>query len=99
MLDRTENLAALAENWLVQFEQALAQAGDSLLKALFHSESYWRDVLALTWDIRTVKGADEIVRGRAVSVAASRHAAAGLIALTAGRRSSSRRSPSTRSDS
>src|SRR2546423_2637293 len=63
MLDRTENLAALAENWLEQFEQALAQAGDSLLKALFHSESYWRDVLALTWDIRTVKGAEEIVRG------------------------------------
>jgi hypothetical protein len=60
MLDRTENLAALVENWLVQFERATAQSGGGPLRALFHPESYWRDVLALTWDIRTTKGADAI---------------------------------------
>src|SRR5207302_287659 len=63
MLDRTENLAALAENWLMQFELALARPSEGLLQALFHPDSYWRDVLALTWDIGTVKGADAIVSG------------------------------------
>ncbi len=71
MLDRTENLAALAENWLAQFEGALTQPDDGLLKNLFHPDSYWRDVLALTWDIRTIKGADAIVS------ALKGHAAAG----------------------
>src|SRR5947209_17140148 len=60
MLDRTENLAAVVEDWLAQFERALAQPGAAALKALFHADSYWRDVLALTWDIRTIKGADAI---------------------------------------
>src|SRR6266550_14943 len=61
MLDRTENLATLVENWLAQFEQALTQPDIGLLKTLFHSDGYWRDVLALTWDIKTVNGADAIV--------------------------------------
>jgi thioredoxin reductase len=60
MLDRTENLAALVENWLAQLERALADHDDAVLKTLFHAESYWRDVLALTWDIATVSGADAI---------------------------------------
>lgn len=62
MLDRTENLAAVVENWLVRFERALVQPSDAALKELFSAESYWRDVLALTWDIRTIKGADAVVR-------------------------------------
>jgi thioredoxin reductase len=62
MLDRTETVAALAENWLAQFDTALAQGDGVLLAALFHRDSYWRDVLALTWDIRTVSGADAILK-------------------------------------
>ena len=31
------------------------------LASLFHADSYWRDVLALTWRIQTVGGADAIV--------------------------------------
>src|SRR5205814_9911670 len=61
MLTRTENIGSSVENWLVQFEHALAASDDAALKALFHDESYWRDVLALTWSIRTVSGADNIV--------------------------------------
>ena len=60
MLDRTEDLAALVENWLARFERALARPRDGDLAALFGPESYWRDVLAFTWDIRTVKDADAI---------------------------------------
>jgi len=60
MLAKTENLATVVENWLAQFEAALAQQDGGALKALFHAESYWRDALALTWDLVTFGGADVI---------------------------------------
>jgi hypothetical protein len=63
MLAKTENLATVVENWLAQFEAALAQQDGGALKALFHTESYWRDALALTWDLVTFSGADVIAKG------------------------------------
>jgi hypothetical protein len=62
MLARTETIVTLVENWLTQFEQALSEPDDVLLKTLFHADSHWRDVLALTWRIVTVNGADAILR-------------------------------------
>ncbi|GLS19228.1 monooxygenase [Labrys miyagiensis] len=62
MLDRTENITTVVENWLSQFGRALAEPDDVLLEALFHPDSHWRDVLALTWRIMTVSGSDAIVR-------------------------------------
>jgi hypothetical protein len=62
MLARAETIAEFAANWLAQFERAVAGADDILLESLFHPDSHWRDVLALTWHIRTVSGADAIVR-------------------------------------
>src|SRR5215467_13366442 len=62
MLARNESIATIAANWLAQFERALAGPNDVLLRTLFHPESYWRDVLALTWHIRTVSGLDVILR-------------------------------------
>ena len=62
MLDRTDDISISAENWLAQFEQALAKPDDGLLETLFHSDSHWRDVLALSWNIQTVSGADAILR-------------------------------------
>ena len=61
MLARNETIATIAANWLAQFERALAEPDDVLLKTLFHPESHWRDVLALTWHIRTVSGVDVIL--------------------------------------
>jgi cation diffusion facilitator CzcD-associated flavoprotein CzcO len=61
MLDRTDDIAIAADNWLVQFESALAKPGGGLLKTLFRPDSHWRDVLALSWDIQTVSGAEAIV--------------------------------------
>jgi cation diffusion facilitator CzcD-associated flavoprotein CzcO len=61
MLDRTDDIAIAADNWLTQFEGGLAGPG-GLLKTLFHPDSHWRDVLALSWDIQTVSGADAILR-------------------------------------
>ena len=60
MLDRTDDISVAAESWLARFEGALANASE--LQALFHGESYWRDVLALSWNIQTINGADAIVR-------------------------------------
>jgi hypothetical protein len=61
MLARKETIATIVANWLAQFERALAEPDDDLLRTLFHSESHWRDVLALTWHIRTVSGLDVIL--------------------------------------
>jgi putative flavoprotein involved in K+ transport len=62
MLDRTENIASAAENWLTQFEDALTTSNDGLLTPLFHTDSYWRDVLALSWNIQTINGAAGILK-------------------------------------
>jgi cation diffusion facilitator CzcD-associated flavoprotein CzcO len=60
MLDKTDDIA-VADNWLAQFEDALAKSDDGGLKTLFHPDSHWRDVLALSWNIQTVNGADAIL--------------------------------------
>ena len=61
MLDRTDDISIAAENWLAQCESALAISDNGLLTTLFHPESFWRDVLALSWNIRTINGADAIL--------------------------------------
>jgi thioredoxin reductase len=62
LLARTDTVATIAESWLAQFDQALAAPGRARLKTLFHPDSLWRDVLALTWHIKTVNGSDAILR-------------------------------------
>jgi cation diffusion facilitator CzcD-associated flavoprotein CzcO len=62
MLDKTDDLSVAADNWLAQFGDALTRPDDGVLDALFLSDSYWRDVLALSWNIQTVNGADTILR-------------------------------------
>jgi cation diffusion facilitator CzcD-associated flavoprotein CzcO len=61
MLDRTDDIAASVENWLAEFERALERADDNALRPLFHSDSYWRDALALSWNLQTLNGRDAIV--------------------------------------
>ena len=72
MLDKTDDISVAADNWLAQFEDALARSDGGLLKTLFHPDSYWRDMLALSWSIQTVTGADAILNalGRYAPVAA-----------------------------
>ena len=62
MLDAPEDIAATAGNWLAQFEHALTGRDAGAMAALFHADSHWRDVLALTWQIDTVSGHDAVVR-------------------------------------
>jgi putative flavoprotein involved in K+ transport len=62
MLDRTEDISIAAENWLAQFESAITTSDGVLLKTLFHPDSYWRDVLSLSWKLQTINGAEAILR-------------------------------------
>jgi thioredoxin reductase len=61
MLDKTDDVSVAAENWLTQFEDALAKPDPALLKPLFHPDSHWRDVLALSWNLQTINGAEPIL--------------------------------------
>jgi cation diffusion facilitator CzcD-associated flavoprotein CzcO len=63
MLARAEDsVATIAENWLARLAAALAAPDRSALATLFHADSHWRDVLALTWRIETFDGVDAILR-------------------------------------
>jgi putative flavoprotein involved in K+ transport len=61
MLAPGQDIATAVESWLSAFEAAVGD--ETRLKTLFHADSHWRDVLALTWRIQTVNGAEDIVRG------------------------------------
>jgi putative flavoprotein involved in K+ transport len=55
----------IAGSWLAGFEEAV-RAGDAQAAAgLFVDGGYWRDILALTWDLRTFAGRDRIAAGLA----------------------------------
>jgi putative flavoprotein involved in K+ transport len=60
MLAGTETLATIANQWLAKFERAIAARDAPRLGSLFHPDSHWRDVLALTWRIATVSGPDTV---------------------------------------
>jgi len=47
-------------NWLDNFENLLADSATSGVEDLFHPDGYWRDLLALTWEIRTSHGLSEL---------------------------------------
>src|SRR5271169_5308953 len=61
MLDKTDDVSLAAESWLAHFERALAKPDDAALKAMFHPDSFWRDVLVLSWNLQTIDGADAIL--------------------------------------
>jgi cation diffusion facilitator CzcD-associated flavoprotein CzcO len=52
-----------AATWLSEFEKALSAAGGKGLAALFAPDAHWRDLLAFTWEVRTVSGAAKILDG------------------------------------
>jgi cation diffusion facilitator CzcD-associated flavoprotein CzcO len=80
MLDKTDDISLQVEHWLAQFERALTD-GDGL-KSLFHPDGFWRDVLALSWTIKTLNGADAILGKLAADAA---HAAPRGFAIAANR--------------
>ena len=51
---------ARAERWLADFESALRSRDAEAAAGLFATESYWRDLIAFTWNIHTSEGRDQI---------------------------------------
>jgi putative flavoprotein involved in K+ transport len=57
--------------WLGDLEKALCASDEASLQALFRPDAHWRDLLALTWQVKTVSGSPSIIKeitghGRAV---------------------------------
>jgi putative flavoprotein involved in K+ transport len=49
-----------AQAWLARFEAALANGSPAAAAAMFEDDSYWRDLVSFTWNIRTEEGRDAI---------------------------------------
>ncbi|KAJ3825791.1 hypothetical protein EV361DRAFT_916705 [Lentinula raphanica] len=50
----------IVSKWFEAFSQAAESNNVEALMSLFIAESYWRDILALTWNFRTFIGSDQI---------------------------------------
>ncbi|MBT2187834.1 flavin-containing monooxygenase [Sphingobium nicotianae] len=48
-------------DWLADFEQALAAPAAADWSALFVEDSYWRDLVTMSWSIETLEGLDAII--------------------------------------
>ncbi len=59
MLDETP--VAVLETVLGRLNDALARGDAKGAAALFQADSYWRDLVAFTWNIRTMEGPDQIL--------------------------------------
>jgi cation diffusion facilitator CzcD-associated flavoprotein CzcO len=55
-----ETLDETTSRWLAAFERALGSDDPAALARLFVADGYWRDLVAFTWRIGTVKGAAAI---------------------------------------
>ena len=53
----------LAQEWLAHFERCLAQPSTADWNPLFLEDCYWRDVLALTWNMETLVGRSNVIEG------------------------------------
>jgi putative flavoprotein involved in K+ transport len=53
-------VAAEVEQWLERFEQALTEGDPAAAAALFTEDCFWRDLVAFTWNIKTVEGHDGV---------------------------------------
>lgn len=64
----------IAAQWLAEFERTLSAAAPASLQNMFTPDCYWRDVLALTWNLETLHGHGPVggeiwSRNRTVAVA------------------------------
>jgi putative flavoprotein involved in K+ transport len=60
MTDLSVHPTQIASAWLADFNAALERQDIDAAVALFDAGSYWRDLVAFTWNIRTQEGPDAI---------------------------------------
>jgi putative flavoprotein involved in K+ transport len=56
MAATTTPITTEVDQWLSRFEQALASGDSAAAAELFGEDSFWRDLVAFTWNIKTVEG-------------------------------------------
>lgn len=54
------DLGTIATRWLEGFRSALSGADPVAATELFHTDAWWRDLLAFGWDLRTAHGTEAI---------------------------------------
>ncbi len=52
--------SATVQQWLDDFGAALTQGDHAAAAAMFGDESYWRDLVSFTWNLKTAEGRDQI---------------------------------------
>ncbi|MDA9467939.1 flavin-containing monooxygenase [Bradyrhizobium sp. CCBAU 53415] len=62
MLDRTKDISVAAQAWLDDFEHMLGKPDAAALAGLFVAECFWRDVLALSWNLQTTADRDAVAQ-------------------------------------
>ena len=60
MSDTAVEPAAAVDQWLASFDEALTAGDPAAAADLFLEDSYWRDLVAFTWNIKTVEGRDGV---------------------------------------
>lgn len=58
--DNNDNPTTIAQEWLSSLSTVLRTHDFARLPELFHADSWWRDHLALQWDLRTIRGCEHI---------------------------------------
>ncbi len=53
-------IAAEVDQWLSKFDRALTEGDTAAAAELFGQPSYWRDLVAFTWNITTVEGPEGV---------------------------------------
>ncbi len=51
-----QSVSAEVDQWLASFEEALTAGDTAAASELFGDQSFWRDLVAFTWNIKTVEG-------------------------------------------
>ena len=71
---------SIAKQWLYSLDKYLRYHGFLNLSSLFHEHSWWRDFVALTWDLRSLQGIGKITK----YLTASNHELGGLTPIISG---------------
>ncbi len=60
MSDLSQTPSQAVTAWLADFDNALRAGSTAAATALFADDSYWRDLVSFTWNIKTMEGRDEM---------------------------------------
>ena len=60
MSDTAVQPATAVDQWLASFGEALTAGDPAAAAELFLEDSYWRDLVAFTWNLKTVEGRDGV---------------------------------------